>query len=275
MTAAISRLTMRQTEPQKILRAELSKRVRKNPKYSLRSFARASGVSHTVLSLVMNGKRPLSRKAAVKLAGFLSLPPEEQSLFTRRPDEANAPKDAAYRQISLDTFSVISEWYHLAILSLLELPRARFEARWIAHSLSIPESEVRLAMERLLRLELVEEISPGRFRQAGKPLKVENTVSTGATRLFHRQLLEKALEALETVPVEERDHSSMTLAIDPAHVPYARKRIQQFRRELAADLEAKGNPEVVYELAVQLFPVSTKLKPAPAASAPAHLPKVH
>ncbi len=257
---------MRQTEPQKILRAELSKRVRKNPKYSLRSFARASGVSHTVLSLVMNGKRPLSRKAGAKLAGFLSLPPEERRQLTHRGDDAPPAQisisslDADYRQISLDTFAVISDWYHLAILSLLVLPHARFEARWISHALSIPESEARLAMERLLRLELVEETAPGRFRQAGKAIKVENAVSTGATRLFHRQLLEKALEALETIPAEERDHSSMTLAIDSAHVPYARKRIQEFRRELAADLEAKGNPEAVYELTVQLFPVSTKSK---------------
>ena len=256
-SAAISR-TMTQTSVQKILRSELSKRVRKNPKYSLRSFARGSGVSHTVLSLVMSGKRPLSRKAAAKLSGFLALAPEDRRRLLLRDGEPVTPVSYDFQQVSLDTFAVISDWYHYAILSWLELPEARLEARAVSRALSIPESEAKLAIERLTRLELVREISPGCFRQAGKSLSVENTVSTSATRLFHRQLLEKALEALETQPAEVRDHSSMTLAIDPALLPFARKRIQGFRRELAAELEARGNPGAVYELTVQLFPVTNQ-----------------
>jgi transcriptional regulator with XRE-family HTH domain len=248
---------MTQLDVRTLIRSELARRTQRNPRYSLRAFAKASGVSHTVLSLVLNGKRPLSRKAALKLADFLGLDPEVRSAFLTSRDIEGTPSPAVdFQQISLDTFAVISDWYHYAILSLLELETSRFEARWIARALSITENEAQLAIDRLTRLGLVEVSANGRARQSSKPLKVENTVSTSATRLFHRQLLEKALEALESVGADERDYSSMTLAMDPALVPYARKRIQGFRRELSAELEAKGKARAVYQITMQVFPVS-------------------
>ncbi len=226
----------------------------RNPKYSLRAFARASGVSHTVLSLVLNGKRSLSRKAARKLADFLALSAEgRQTLLSR--DEASRPR-VEYQRLTLDTFSVIADWYHYAILSYLELPGSRFEALHLAQKLGIEVNVAEAAMARLVRLGLVMVTAAGATVPTGLALKVENTVSTAATRRFHRQLLEKAGEALDRVAIEERDFSSMTLILDPAEVPYAKKKIQDFRRNLVAELEKRGRPQKVYKLSVQLFPVS-------------------
>ena len=225
------------THPQTLLRAELARRCEKNPRYSLRSFARASGISHTVLSLVMSGKRPLSRKAALKLADFLGLDPSRKTeLLENRADVL--PAEQNVEQLSLDAFAVIADWYHLAILTSLSLSDARFEARWLARKFSISELEAKMAMERLERLGLVEEFEAGRWRQSGAPLRFTNTETTAAVRKFHRQLLEKAMDSLESDPMPIRDFSSMTLAIDPAQLPYAQRRIRQFRRELAAELAA-------------------------------------
>ncbi len=249
---------MTQLDVQTLIRSELARRTARNPRYSLRAFAKASGISHTVLSLVMNGKRQLSRKAAIKLADFLALAPEARAALISSRDVAGVPSPIEYQQISLDTFAVISDWYHYAILSLLDVPGSRFEAKWIARALAISENEAQLAIDRLLRLGLVEVDVKGVARQAGKPLKIENTNSTAATRQFHRQLLEKALDAIEGVMPDERDYSAMTFAMDPSLVPYARKKVQAFRRELSAELEAKGNAKAVYQLTVQVFPLSLK-----------------
>jgi transcriptional regulator with XRE-family HTH domain len=124
-------------DPRELLRAELAERCRRNPRYSLRAFARASGVSHTVLSLVLAGKRPLSRKAAERLADYLNLDPDRRRALLR-PSRERAGLPTApgceYRQLSLDAFDLISDWHHLAILSALELPDARFEARSLSRS---------------------------------------------------------------------------------------------------------------------------------------------
>ncbi|MGZ3695672.1 MAG: TIGR02147 family protein, partial [Bdellovibrionota bacterium] len=80
--------------------------------------------------------------------------------------------------------------------------------------------------------------------------------STPSTRNFHRQLLEKALESLDHDPIEKRDFSSITLPMSASQIPYAKERIRQFRRELAAELGQKTNPKEVYNLTVQIYPVS-------------------
>jgi uncharacterized protein (TIGR02147 family) len=227
-----------------LLQSELARRCERNPRYSLRAFAKALGISHTVLSLVLSGKRPLSKKAFAKVSEALDL------------QTSSAQPNEDLRQLSLDTFSVVSDWYHYGILSLLELPRAKLDARWIAARLGITQVQAKLAIERLQRLELIEPVGKNRWRQSGKPLRVGNSVSTEITRKFHRQLLEKAVESLENHPVELRDFSAMTFALNPSQIPYARERIRDFRRELVRDLEAKASPTHVYEFTVQMFPVS-------------------
>ena len=230
------------------------RRISKNPRYSLRAFAKSLDVSHTALSLVMAGKRPASKNLIARLADNVGMaPPEKDRLLgTVRPRRALVPK---YQQMDLDLFELIADWNHYAILSLLDLPGGKFEAKWIAARLSIPQMKARAAMNRLERLGLVGSVD-GRFRQVSAPLKIENSVSTPATRQFHRQILAKARESLDEDPMELRDFSAMTFAMDESLVPLARERIRNFRRKLMAELESKGTPTHVYNLAVQIYPGS-------------------
>lgn len=245
-------------DPVELLRQTLAERCQKNPQYSIRAFARATGISHTVLSLVLSGKRALSQRATMKLADHLELDPKT------RTNLLNAKKNPTandYQTISLDTFELISDWYHYAILSLLELPDATFDARWIAKQLGLQPLAAKLAMERLQRLGLIAEDEFGRWKQSGKPIKVDNTLSTVATRKFHKQLLQRAAVSIEQDPIPVRDFSSMTFTLDPSQVEYARKRIRDFRRELVAELEIKANPSAVYHLTIQLYPVTPVNQP--------------
>ncbi len=240
-------------DPQQILRAALAERCAKNPQYSIRAFARASGISHTVLSLVLSGKRRLSKQAVAKLADYLGLDPRHRQAVIQ---SRKGPTAEAFETLPLDTFEVIADWYHYAILSLLELPGAQFKARWISKQLGIPFLNSKLALERLQRLNLVEEVSPGQWRQSGKPLKVDNTISTAATKRFHKQLLERASQSIDKDPIPVRDFSSMTFAFDPSQMEYARQRIRDFRRQLVSELESKGAPSAVFHFTMQLYPVT-------------------
>ena len=257
-------------DPRLILQRELERRCQSNPRYSLRAFAKALGMSPTALSFVLNGKRPLSKKATEKAVNTLSLSQEECALFlkwsqTRKTLARNQtknlaahPNEANSYQLSLDSFSFISDWYHYAILSLLEIPRSRFEAKWISRHLGITETEARGAMDRLQRMEIVEKID-GRWKQCTGPIRIGNDVPTAATKRFQKQLLLKAIDSVDNDPVEVRDFSSMTIAMDSSLIPYAREEIRKFRRRLAEDLETMGKPERVYKFTVQIFPVSRPL----------------
>jgi DNA-binding MarR family transcriptional regulator len=240
------------------LQQELARRCEANPKYSLRSFAAALGISHTLLSLVISGKRNPSGKLQRRIRDLLGPEVMTQMAGSQSPIKTSGTV-VRYEQISLDTFSFISEWHHYAILSLLEIADSKFDSRWIAKRLGITQAQAKLAMERLERVGMISKIN-GQWKQVVKPLKVENEISTSATRKFHRQLLSKAAESLEEDSVEVRDFSSTTIAIDSKLIPYAKERIRKFRRELCEELEKSSAPKEVYHLSVQIFPLSRKEK---------------
>jgi transcriptional regulator with XRE-family HTH domain len=244
------------TDAKTLIQAELSRRIQKNPNYSLRAFARASGISHTVLSLVLSGKRPLSKKASEQLADFLGLDPLKRELLlkTRKASSRSKPDESHW--LTMDSFAAIAEWQHYAILSALELPDAEFDPKWIAKRLGITRMQAKITMERLERLGLVQKNADGQWRQSGKPIRMENQLSTAAARSFHTQLLNKAAQSLELTPFESRDVSSITFAMDPKLLSYAQQRIRQFRRELCEELEKLSAPSEVYHLSVQLFPLT-------------------
>lgn len=253
------------TQLVELIRFEFTSRSQKNPQYSLRSFAKFLGVSHTLLSLVMSGKRSPSKKLILKISDKLILDPEQKRNLLRETQLEQLKKtkktniDLNQNKISLDTFALISEWQHYAILSLLEIADTELTPEFIAKRLNISELVARISLKRLFDLNLIEKNQKtGRWQQSSQPIVVENTESTSYTRKFQKQLLEKAIESLESDPIEKRDVSSITFAFDPAHIPYALKRIRQFRRELTEELESFGNPQEVYNLTVQIFPTSKR-----------------
>jgi len=162
-----------------------------------------------------------------------------------------------FHKISIDTFELLSDWVHYAILSLLELPDSRLNSRWIARRLGVSELQARLAIERLKRLHLIARIN-GKWKQSSQPLIVENDVPSLAIKRHHRHILQKADEALDTTTFKERDFSATTFTADPKNVPFAMQKIRAFRRKLVAELEKMGRPSEVYQIAVQLFPISRK-----------------
>lgn len=239
---------------------ELARRCRTNPQYSMRAFAKSLGLSHSLLSMVIAQKRPISRKLALNLADRLNLDPSQRRNLIQThasPKSARKSRVTDWHQVELDTFNVVCDWYHYAILSLLELPDAKFEQRWIAGRLSISQTEAKLAMERLARLGLVREVN-GRWKQAVAQLRTDNVVSTATTRQFHRQLLQRALHSLDNDPFERRVFAAMTMAVNDTCVPTARIRIDELKANLTQELEEGfGAPNHVYKLLIQFVPVTS------------------
>jgi transcriptional regulator with XRE-family HTH domain len=246
------------------LQAELLKRCRSNSSYSLRAFARALRIEPSALSKILKGSRRVTPKMFAQLAKRLGLDPRQIERLKPRPHDPAyaAPRsggDAAdYRQLTIDHFQVIAEWYHYAILELTQTRHFKSSPRWIARTLGITVSEVNAAVERLLRLGMLS-IDPetGRWKdESGAITTVGNDFTAAAFRKLQTQVLQKALAALDETPFEERDQSSMTMAIDSKRLPEAKPLIRKFRRELCALLKSDGPLDRVYHLGVSLYPVS-------------------
>lgn len=246
------------------LHEQIESRRQKVPSYSLRSFAGKIGVSPASLSQILSGKRRLSKKMAQQIAVRLCLSPGEthslvQSAVLERFQDLSDPRPATNStsasgfEVEMDSFRIISDWYHLAILNLLELPTCKPDAAWFARRLGISLLDAHQALQRLQRLGFI--VKDGRkLKRIRKSLSTPNGVPDAAIRKYHYQNLSKAEESLDRDTVDERDFGAITLAIDEANLEQAKKLVAKFRRQLATVLSGK-NKTRVYTFVTQLFPV--------------------
>lgn len=236
------------------LKKTFSERSRKNPQYSLRSFARSLEIDSSTLSAILRGKRPLTAKTAKRLIealGIHDLRESNELLLGTISDSAPAP---SYETLSLEVAEVISSWEHFAILALLELDGFNALNRNIARRLNLPLGIVIECLNRLRLLGLVKEKNEA-WVLTGQNMATPSNVPNSSLREALRQCMLKAVESLERDPVESRDITGTTMAISQKKLPEARRLIQDFRRNLCAFLEA-GPKDSVYRLNVQLFPLS-------------------
>jgi plasmid maintenance system antidote protein VapI/DNA-binding MarR family transcriptional regulator len=238
------------------LRRQYLQRRQKNPAYSLRAFGRHAGIPHSRISEIFAGKRPLTARMLTRATDYLGVDPESRRLLLQQAQGARrggpAPVVDSYREV--DEFRSVSEWYHTAILSLIETKKFRSEPVWIARRLGITTAEVNDALERLQRLGLVEVVR-GQLKLCESHTTTGNDIPSAAVRASQKQSLEQAIAALEDVAIELRDISAVTMAVDLKKLPAAKQLIRQFRRQLAALLET-GQRTEVYNLNIQLVPVT-------------------
>jgi len=254
-----------------LLQQEWATRREKNPSLSLRSFARFLKISPGRLSEILSGKRKLSLEMAERISERLGLDPEMKatlisSILKRRRKNVGAAAsgrkfdeaDPEYKQLTIDAFHVISDWYHFAILNLRDCDDFSPDESWIAKRLHIGLGEVRLALVRLERLGLIDRKGE-KWDRTHAHLTTTHDVRSAGLRKGHRGILERAIESLDSVDVENRDITNMTMAINPDKLPQAKAMLTRFRKKFSKFMEeGKGRTEV-YTVAMQLFPL-TQLK---------------
>jgi transcriptional regulator with XRE-family HTH domain len=235
------------------LQRQFTGRCKKNARYSLRAFAKFLSIDHSSLSQILSGKRPVSKKTVHAICEKLSANPQDLKSFGLI--KTSQTVDADYMQMSLDTFAVISDWYHIAILELTFVSGFKADAKWISRKLSITTGEAKSAVERLKRLGLLLEEN-GSFIKSSKLLTNRSDVTTSAAhKELQRQIIEKALLAVDECAAEDKDITSMTMAIDTSNLEKARELTRKYRREMCALLE-DGEQTQIYNLGIQLYPIS-------------------
>jgi uncharacterized protein (TIGR02147 family) len=166
-----------------------------------------------------------------------------------------------YRPVQTDVFRVVSDWHHFAILELMQLESFDPEPSKIASQLGVSTIEVSLAIERLARVGMIERRRDGSLVDltGGFSTNIAQPFFDPAHRRMQKQILEKAIRALETVPVARRDQSAITLAFDSSRVQEAKQWIKQFRRKFNAEFGQGEARDSVYHLSISLYPVSEPL----------------
>lgn len=229
------------------VKAELVDRVRKNPRYSLRSLARSIGVHPGSLSQFLNGKRRFSVDTMEDWSRRLQFSPKKhQSIFS---------EIHPFRPIELDLFALIGDWIHYAILELTRVKGFVSDHKWVAKELGLSPFIAEEAINRLFRLDLLKIDENGQWvDDCGNVDTIEHNHSNSAMVKLQKQILKGAIKALEQIPLKQRHQSSITFAGHPDDLAEIESMIRKFRKELTRFIDSREKKDRVYQFSISLFP---------------------
>jgi len=242
---------------QELLLEELESRKAKNSMYSLRAFARDLGIGSTSLSDALASKRKLSRTNILKIANKLSWSSSQIDLLLseiKRGKSFKSKEELEFMQMQEDQFRYIADWHYLAIRNLAKISDNQSDPQWIADRLGLTKAEAEKAVHRLLRMKLIK-VEDGKMIYTSKSIATTTTIPSVAIKKHHRDKLRLAERSLATDPIELRDFTSTTMAVDVSKIPEVKQILKEANTKIMEIMES-GSLSEVYNFSFQLFPLS-------------------
>jgi uncharacterized protein (TIGR02147 family) len=234
------------------------------------------GLNSGTIVRIMNGQRNISTKLLPLFTVYLTLRQKEAEYFKHLVNFCQAKTEKIRNEsysvmvdlrngrtkiVGEECHSFYDDWYFTAIRELLRIYQFNGDVRELSRMLNPPVSchEARRALDLLKNLGLLDTCQTGYVVR-------EQSISTGekwqgsAIKRFQQITLNKALEALERFPKEERDFSTMTMCYSPEGFRKVRELLKRTREELSRIEDADIGENKVYQINFQIFPLSEAVK---------------
>lgn len=250
---------------------------RKKKEFSYRTFSRRAKLnSPNYLKLVIQGKRNLTPEMASRFAEACQLHGEACEYFQHLVafNQAKSPEERSFYYERLKAFkryrtaqklemahaAYHANWFLPAIREMAASSDFKDDPEWIAQTLEPPITvrEAAQALQVLFQLGLLKRDQTGRVRQK-TPVLTTGPETTGMhISNYHKSMLAQATLAIDGIPPQKRDISSLTLCLGVDGLKTLKRRIQAFRAELLKLSESDPDPKQVVQVNFQLFPLSKR-----------------
>jgi uncharacterized protein (TIGR02147 family) len=261
---------------QDILRNELDARKILNKKYSLRSFASYLSVSPSFLSLVLSKKRNLSLAQGLSIIEQLKWSKELKLHFLSDIKNGGTTEDYSHstdsrskfnlglaalqkfqskKEVSVENFSVLSEWWIPVVLEILPILGSNASLSEIAKRVKVPKSQISAALNTLCILGYAKS-EKGIFERCGTELLEVKPIPSAHIKKYQKQLLNQAYSSIDDYGVLEREITSILIPISKAKFELVRSKIRSFRDEMAL-IAQDESAQRVCALCIQLFPLTS------------------
>lgn len=222
---------------------------------------------------IVQGRLHLAEKRILDFARFLKLDERETEFFrllvlfnkARRAEEARnlfeqmvSLTGISSLQLKRDQYLFFSEWYHTAILCALEGFDCKRNYRELGAHLrpSIQALEAKESIQLLERLGMVARNAQGFWKSTNQNFTTGKQWQSAAIQQFQHTAIQMGAEAIERFDKQERDISTLTLSMSPSLLEEVRLLAEDFRRTVARLCNQSENTNQVYQLNVQLFPLT-------------------
>jgi uncharacterized protein (TIGR02147 family) len=151
-----------------------------------------------------------------------------------------------------------SQWYVPAVHELCARPDFVDDPRWIARALLPPISpkQASQALDVLSQLGLLVRGADGRWQQSEAVVETPEGPLGHHVVQFHRAMMQRAADALDLVPREEREIGALTLCLSEARMHELKAELEAFREHLLRRYMKDERPERVVQVNLQMFPLS-------------------
>lgn len=260
--------------------------------YNYAIFSAAADIkSPNYLKMIIEGKRNLSEDMISKFAKACALnkaqgdefrllvlfnqseDPADRNYALKKLSEYRVDQKLKHGELDRKVFEKVPNWIGWIIYALADQEGVSFEPAQLKNSLRGKASEVEInaALNQLLTSgELVQDAETGLISK-GQSKEMVDEIPPALIRKLQMQLMYLGLESLYQDEPDQREFGSLTLSLTEKEFTEIKFKLRQLRKALhkensIARMSEKG--ERVYQLNLQLFPVSNPSKSAPKNSAP-------
>ncbi len=243
--------------------------------FSYRFMASRTGVDAGWIAKVLSGQEHLSQRSIEPFAKLCAMGKREEEFFvalvalakarntTERVEafeKAMALKSPARATLGERQLAYYGRWWHAAVRSLLHLLGRKATAERIADLLR-PKVSVVQVRESIALLEDVGLVRKGRSGWALLDAFVASPPegAKAVIRGYQAEAMDLAKAALETHPPANRDVSSLTLTFRHEDLPLVRERVAALRDSLIQLSTETAHPDGVFQVNLQVFPVSANI----------------
>jgi uncharacterized protein (TIGR02147 family) len=254
---------------------------RKHYYFSFRFLSQKTKIDPAHIARVFQCKRHLSEKSLAPFVALCKFNEEEKRYFDQLVSFNMARTDRQASQafetlLSLsniksltlrpEQYAFYTKWYYTAVRALIALrPFSARDCRRIAQALSpcITAGQARDAIKLLLKLGLVQKNQDGILNVTDEHITTGTQWRSLAVNAFQAETLRLAQESLDRHAKALRDISTVTIGIKHARMDEIRQRIAEFRKSIINCAEEDQDPDDVYQLNIQLFPLTDSSRERP------------
>jgi len=226
--------------------------------------------STSYLSMILDRQRNIKASSARRIGYRLGLKATEvdflQTLVAFNDAKDSKVKDAAYQRLlgfrkfreirttAESEYAMFKAWFVIAVLEAVGTSWMQKPLNERAAAFGITPSQLKEALGFLEDLSLIKKDGT-QYVKRDRATETPPELQSVHARNYHRQMIYKALQAIDTLGREERQVEGLTISLSEEKYREVREKISKFRRELNAEYSDDPSPDKVYQINFQSFPL--------------------
>ncbi|MGM0444029.1 MAG: TIGR02147 family protein [Fibrobacterota bacterium] len=243
--------------------------------FSYRFMGRSLSIDPGYLVKVLQGKYHLTLKKVPAVTKLCGLSRREERYFSTliQFNKAKSEEDTrlyferllSFKELQSVTvlphqYRFYTKWYYSAVRSLLGFYSFEGDYAALARKLSpaITEGQARESIELLSDLDLIRRDERGRWHLTDTAITTGDEWRSIAVKNFQKETISLAGESLDRHTRDERDISTLTVAVAREDLADIKEIIREFRKSIVNYVNKRDDVDSVYEINIQMIPLTEK-----------------